>query len=69
MNPDIDPFTERLLRFLDFSRLKRVALISQALAPEWELDPSKGKLILNLYLFKVVLYSYMGEIVPLLLGH
>lgn len=48
-------------------RLKRVVLISQALALEWELDPSKGKLILNLnlYLFKVVLYSYMGEIVLL----
>lgn len=68
MNPDIYPFTELKLRFKDFSRLKRVALISQALAPEWELDPSKGKLILNLYLFKVVLYSYMGEIVPLLTG-
>lgn len=64
MNPDIYPFTELKLRFKDFSR---VALISQALAPEWELDPSKGKLILNLnlYLFKVVLYSYMGEIVLL----
>ena len=39
----------------------------KALAPEWELDPSKGKLILNLnlYLFKVVLFSYMGEIVLL----
>ena len=67
MNPDIYPFTELKLRFKDFSRLKRVALISQALAPEWELDPSKGKLFLNLnmYLFKVVLYSYMGEIVLL----
>jgi len=59
MNPDIYPFTELKLRFQDFCRLKRVVLISQALAPEWELDPSKGKLILNLnlYLFKVVLYS------------
>ena len=57
----------RKLRFKDFSRLKRVVLISQALAPEWKQDPSKGKLILNLnlYLFKVVLYSYMGEIVLL----
>lgn len=67
MNPDIDPFTELKLRFKDFRRLKRVALISQALTPEWELDPSKGKRILNLnlYLLKVVFYSYMGEIVLL----
>lgn len=65
MNPDIYPFTELKLRFQDFCRLKRVVLISQALAPERELDPSKGKRILNLYLFKVVLYSYMGEIVLL----
>lgn len=59
MNSDIYPFTELKLRFQDFSRLKRVVLISKALAPECELDLSKGKLILNLYLFKVVLYSYI----------
>lgn len=58
---------ELKLRFKDFCRLKRVIIISKALAPEWELDPSKGKLLLNLnlYLLKVVLYSYMGEIVLL----
>lgn len=67
MNPDIDPFTELKRRFQDFSRLRRVVLISQALAPERELDPSKGKRILNLnlYLFKVVLFSYMGDLVLL----
>lgn len=48
MNPDIYPFTELKLRFKDFCQ---VVLISQALAPEWELDPSKGKLILNLNLY------------------
>lgn len=67
MNPDIYPFTELKRRFQDFCRLRRVVLISQALAPERELDPSKGKRILNLnlYLFKVVLFSYMGDLVLL----
>lgn len=50
MNPDIYSFTELKQRLKDFSRLRRVVLLSQALAPEREQDPSKGKQILNLNL-------------------
>ena len=77
MNPDIDPFTEQKGRKKDFCRLRRVVLISQALATEGSeggvlfallnsrlasnLAKGKGIRNLNLSFLKVVFFSYMGD--------